>query len=142
MKSVKVISISLGLISLVFGLLKFVNPFRDWYSAQIETSGLPQFAFAFGIIGEIAIGLAFLFPFFVTNISVTRKKGVLIFAHTSLILMMVAATIIHLIPSVPAEVLPLKIKPPAIPLVFAVIAILNLIKIVRGNENIKHRSFN
>ncbi len=131
MNKVKIISVLLGIISLVFGALKFESPFKDWYSTQIETSGLSPFAYTLGIIGEIAIGSAFLFPFLFSNISVSQKKRLLIFAHIALILMMVAATIIHLIPAVPAEVLPLKIKPPVIPLMFAAVAFFNLINNIR-----------
>ena len=59
MKKTKTLSIILGTISVLFGILKFVSPFKDWYAAQIETSGLPQFAYVIGIGGEIIIGLAF-----------------------------------------------------------------------------------
>ena len=137
MKKVKIISISLGIISLAFGLLKFVSPFKDWYGAQIDTSGLPQFAYAFGIMGEIIIGVTFLVPLLVSTISVSRKKWLLIFANTSLIIMMVVATIVHLIPTVPAEVLPLKIKSPVIPLIFGIVALINLINTIKEAKIIR-----
>ena len=121
----KVISISLGVISLAFGLLKFVSPFKDWYATQIETSGLPPSTYALGIAGEIMVGIAFLFPFVIT-VSEKQKRFILLFANVSLGVIMIAATIVHLLPEVPASVLPLKIKPPFIPLVFLGTAIFNL----------------
>jgi hypothetical protein len=130
MNKIKIISISLGIISLSFGLLKFVNPFKDWYRVQIETSGFPASAYTLGIIGEIIIGLLFLLPFII-SLDHKQKRLLLILANASLILMMLVAAVIHLISEVPANVLPLKIKPPIIPLMFLVIAIINLINILR-----------
>jgi hypothetical protein len=48
MKTAEVTSIFLGSISLSFGVLKFVDPFKGWYSVQIESSGLPDFGVYFG----------------------------------------------------------------------------------------------
>ncbi|MEO5562351.1 MAG: hypothetical protein ABIR18_02925, partial [Chitinophagaceae bacterium] len=76
---------------------------------------------------------AFLFPFLIPKIAIKRKKRLLIFANVSLIIMMLAASIVHLIPAVPASVLPLKIKPPVIPLMFVVISFFNLVNTVREN---------
>lgn len=130
MKKIKTISISLGIISLAFGLLKFISPFKDWYSTQIETSGMQSWTYALGIIVETLIGIAFLFPFIIP-MSNKQKRLLLILANGSLILMMIAATVVHLIPEVPADVLPLKIKPPIIPLMFLVLAIINLKNVVK-----------
>ena len=63
MGAIKIISIFLGVMSFTFGVLKFVNPFKEWVEAQIEQSGLPQFSFPLVITGEIITGLLFLFPF-------------------------------------------------------------------------------
>lgn len=130
MNKIKIISISLGIISLTFGLLKFVSPFKGWYTAQIETSGLPHSAHALGIIGEIFIGIAFLLPFLL-SLTNKQKRRFLVLANVFLILMMIAATVVHLIPEVPASVLPLKIKLPIIPLMFLSIAVINLINVLR-----------
>ena len=134
MNKIKIISISLGIISLVFGLLKFVSPFKDWYTAQIETSDLPHSAHALGIIGEIFIGVAFLLPF-ILSVTNKQKHRFLVLANVSLIFMMIAATVVHLIPEVPASVLPLKIKPPIIPLMFLAIAIFNLFNVIKKQQN-------
>ena len=129
MKGTKAFSISLGFISIAFGLLKFISPFKDWYAEQIKTSGLPQFMYAPGIIGEIVTGISFLFPF-TGYLNEKQSRILLMFANISLIILMIAATAIHLIPDVPARVLPLKIKPPIIPLMFLVATIFNLMNTV------------
>jgi hypothetical protein len=129
-KTIKMTSIFLGSINLSFRALKFANPFKDWYSVQIESSGLPDFAFSLGIIAELITGIIFLLPFF---FSVTDRKKFLILtlANSSLIIVMTAATIVHLIPEVPASVLPLKIKSPIIPVMFLTIAVLNQMNVTK-----------
>jgi hypothetical protein len=79
-KKVKIFSISLGFTSFAFGLLKFISPFKDWYAAQIETSGLPHFMYDFGIIGEVVIGVSFLLPF-IGYVKDKPKRRLLIFAN-------------------------------------------------------------
>lgn len=130
MKTVKVTSIFLGSMSLSFGALKFVDPFKDWYSVQIESSGLPDLAFSLGIIAELTTGIIFLLPFL---FSVTDQKKFLILtlANSALIIVLTAATIVHLIPEVPASVLPLKIKSPIIPVMFLTIAVLNQMNVTK-----------
>lgn len=107
MKNVRTLSIFLGLVSLSFGLLKFVDPFKGWYAAQIGASGLPSSFYALGIAGEIITGLAFLVPF-ILSVRDKQKGFLLILANSSLIFILIAATAVHLIPEVPASVLPLK----------------------------------
>ena len=65
MTLVKALSLFLGLMSVAFGALKFVDPFKGWYSVQIASSGLPEPAFALGIGAELLTGLLFLLPFLV-----------------------------------------------------------------------------
>ena len=130
MNKIKIISISLGIISLTFGILKFVSPFNDWYRIQLKTSSLPHAAYALGIAGEIITGVTFLLPFIVP-VADHQKRLLLILANIFLILMMIAATAVHLIPEVPSNVLPLKIKPPIIPLMFLAMAIINLVNVLK-----------
>lgn len=125
MKNTKILSITLGLISLAFGLLKFVDPFKEWYTAQIATSGLPSMSYLFGILGEILTGAALLLPFLVAMDKRTHR-GLLISGHVSFILILIVASIVHLNSNVPSEVLPLKIKPPFIPLGLMILVIVNL----------------
>jgi hypothetical protein len=130
MKMVKMISIILGLMSLSFGALKFIDPFKSWYSVQIESSGLPAFTSPLGIVTELTTGIIYLFPF-LFSIAVRNKILILTLANSSLICVLTAATIVHLIPEVPASVLPLKIKPPFVPLSFLLLAILNQLNVTR-----------
>ena len=60
MKAVRIISAFLGLSIFMFGILKFVNPFKGWYSVQIMNSGMSESLYWLGIIGEISVGMLFL----------------------------------------------------------------------------------
>lgn len=131
----KIISIFLGASMFAFGFLKFFDPFRSWYSVQIETSQLGKTSYALGIIGELAIGLMFL--------SLTRHRKNLshdayhfasLFASVVVIVMMSTGTYVHLHPNVPAEVLPLKIKPPFIPLFFLLAACVNIVMVFKSRN--------
>jgi len=112
----KPLSLFLGILMLTFGLLKVVNPTIDgWFTVQIQQSHLPLSAIPMGKIGEIMTGLLFLFPWF-RAWPERRKERILLLACSSLLLEMLVATYVHLQPGVPAEVLPLGIKPPMLPL--------------------------
>ncbi|OQP68640.1 hypothetical protein [Niastella populi] len=133
MKSIKMLSLGLGVVSLVFGILKFFSPFRDWYHAQIESSGLPQYMYAIGIAGEIITGIVFFLPFLVM-MNDRSKHLLLVLANCLMISIMVAATVVHLIRWVPSAILPLKIKPPVIPLLFMAIAVINLVMVQKSGR--------
>jgi hypothetical protein len=110
------LSLFLGLLMLTFGSLKFVNPTIDgWFHVQIQQSHLPQSAILFGKLGEIMTGLLFLLSRFGPWQSRWADR-VLLIACSSLFFEMLVAVYVHLQPAVPAEVLPLGIKPPVIPL--------------------------
>lgn len=106
----------LGLLMLTFGLLKVVNPTIDgWFHVQVQESHLPHSAILVGKLGEIVTGLLFLLPRY------RRWQGqwadrILLIAGASLFFEMLVAIYVHLQPGVPADVLPLGIKPPVIPL--------------------------
>ena len=40
MKQMKIISLIPGISMFLFGIIKFVNPFKEWYEVQIFKSGL------------------------------------------------------------------------------------------------------
>jgi len=128
MKGQRILNVFLGATILLFGFLKFFSPFRDWYKAQLETSGLPQFLYPVGIGDEIVTGVAFLLPFLL-SMNDKSKRSYLTLANSSIIAIMMVATFVHLVPQVPADILPLKIKPPILPLTFMAIAIFNLVRI-------------
>jgi len=101
---------------LTFGLLKFVSPTIDgWFHVQIQQSHLPHSAILMGKIAEIVTGILFLLPRF-RPWSAKWESRILLIACSSLFLVMLVAVYVHLQPGVPAEVLPLGIKPPVIPL--------------------------
>jgi hypothetical protein len=112
----------LGVAIFLFGFLKFFDPFHSWFEAQIADSGLPAPSFIMGIAGEIGIGLALLGSFFARRQLADSRHAISAGACLSLIVMMCVATYVHLQPNVPADVLPLGIKPPVIPLSFLVLA--------------------
>ncbi len=111
----------------LFGILKFVDPFKGWYTEQITASGLAQISYPLGIMGEIAVGLTlFLCLIYRNQISPRSYKLLTGFSYLGIIAMMLIAVYVHLHPNVPADVLPLNIKPPYIPVFFMLIACSNL----------------
>jgi len=133
-KIVKYNSMFLGSTIFLFGFLKFFDPFRTWFDVQITKSGLPRFSIPMGIAGEMSIGLSLL------SASCFRRKSSKLYgpivsaASAGLIANMGGATYVHLHPEVPANVLPLKIKPPFIPLFFMLLAAVNLFQLHRDNK--------
>lgn len=111
----------------LFGVLKFFDPFRSWYSVQINSSGFDAGAYWMGISGEIVAGLTLLsVAIFIKKSSVVARLAVQ-GACILIVVMMATGIYVHLHPNVPAEVLPLKIKPPYIPAFFLALAVLNLV---------------
>ena len=110
------LSLVLGFLMLTFGLLKVVNPTIDgWFHAQIQQSHLPHSAILMGKLGEILTGVLFLVPR-LRRWPGRWESGILLLACSSLFVEMLVAVYVHLQPEVPAEVLPLGIKLPVIPL--------------------------
>ena len=130
----RVSSVVLGAMSLAFGSLKLISPFRDWYGVQIHTAGLPAESYALGIIGEIVIGIAFLVPLIWTS----TKRALWIVGSLGMIVMMGVAIYVHLHPAVPADVLPLKLKPPIIPAAVLIAAALTLFDLRRRRVRIPY----
>ena len=133
-KILKYNSMFLGATIFMFGVLKFFDPFRTWFDVQITKSGLPRFCIPMGIAGEISIGLSLLSASCFKRKSSNLSGPVLAAASAGLIANMGGATYVHLQPEVPANVLPLKIKPPFIPLFFMLLAAVNLFQLHRDNK--------
>lgn len=131
-KLVKYNSILLGTAIFMFGFLKFFDPFNSWFHIQIAKSGLPSFAIPLGIAGEMAIGLSLLLASVIGERIRGLFKVIIALASAGLIVNMAVATYVHLQPAVPASVLPLGIKPPLIPLLFALLAGVNLFELYRA----------
>lgn len=118
------LSVVLGLLMLTFGCLKFVNPTIDgWFHVQIQQSHLPHSAILMGKIAEIVTGILFLIPRLWRSPAKWAAR-ILLIACSSLFLVMLVAVYVHLQPGVPADVLPLGIKPPVIPLFVLVLDVL------------------
>ena len=133
MKTVRVISTFLGLSIFMFGIVKFVNPFKGWYSVQIINSGMSESLYWLGIIGEISVGMLFLGSVLFRKKLSKKVFGLTIILASSIaIMIMVTAIRTHLHPNVPANVLPLKIKPPFIPGFFLFLAIADIFLISRA----------
>jgi hypothetical protein len=117
---------------LTFGVLKCVNPTIDgWFHVQIQQSHLPHSAILMGKIAEIVTGTLFLLPRF--RPWPARLEGrILLLACSSLFLEMLVAVDVHLQPGVPAEVLPLGIKPPVIPLFVLLLGVMVAIPAWKG----------
>ena len=132
MKAIRIISASLGFSIFMFGIVKFVNPFKGWYSVQIMNSGMDESLYWLGITGEISAGLLFLGSVLFRN-KLSKKvfRLTIILASAMVIMIMVTAIRTHLHPNVPADVLPLKIKPPFIPGFFLLLAIADMVLISR-----------
>jgi hypothetical protein len=127
-------SLFLGLFMFSFGFLKLFEPFRTWFDVQITSSGLPRLSIPLGKVGELAIGLGLLSAPFVKQ-KIPKLSGPIIFAASAgLIVNMGIATYVHLQPEVPANVLPLGIKPPFIPLFVMFLASMNLYQLYRVNK--------
>lgn len=126
MKAIKSISLFLGISMFMFGVLKFVDPFKGWYTVQVTNSGLGEFSYWLGITGEIAVGLVFLLSVYLRNVLSVRLGSYTLMAVSGTVLvMMMTGIYVHLHPNVPADVLPLKIKPPYIPVFFMLLALWN-----------------
>jgi len=112
---VKPLSLFLGALMFMFGLLKFFQPFRGWFDIQIQQSHMPHEAVLAGKVGEMVTGCLFLLPWVGGFVAVKRRDQLLLIACFILFMQMGVAIYVHLQPQVPAGVLPLGIKPPFIP---------------------------
>ena len=139
-KSVKFITGFLGVSLFMSGILKFVNPVKEWYRIQVMASELPfpEISYWTGQLTEIAVGLGFLFLLF-KHKNLTRNTFNRIFYTGNILItaMMLAAFYVHLHPNVPSDVLPLKIRLPYIPGFFLLLSILNM---YQGKETSAHNN--
>lgn len=138
MKYTKITTWFLAISMFMFGILKFVNPFKSWYTIQVTNSGLGQVSYIMGIMGEIAVGITLL----VCLIHRQRisTKVYVFFTNISfftIIIMMLTGVYVHLHPNVPANVLPLKVKPPYIPVFFLLIAFSNIALTIQNMRKTK-----
>lgn len=118
------------------GILKFIDPFKSWYTAQITNSGLAPILYPLGIMGEVAVGITLLVCLIYRNRISTKFYNLLTrLSFLGVTVMMLTAVYVHLDPHVPAEVLPLKIKPPYIPILFLFISLSNIYLSIKPRED-------
>ena len=128
-------SLFLGTVMFMFGFLKFFDPINTWFHVQISKSGLPPLSVPMGIVAEMSIGLSLLLAFFFRERIGGLFKPIVSLASAGLVFNMAVATYVHLQPEVPASVLPLGLKPPFIPLIVMLLAVLNLFELHRAHDN-------
>lgn len=133
MKYLNISNLFLGVSMFMFGILKFVDPFKGWYTVQIANSELGQLSYSMGITGEITVGVI-LFVCLIYGKKISTKLYYILtsLSFSAVIIMMLTGVYVHLHPNVPADVLPLKIKPPYIPIFFLLVAFSNLILTIRN----------
>jgi hypothetical protein len=134
-KVLKYNSLFLGTVMFMFGFLKFFDPINTWFHVQILKSGLPPLSIPMGIASEIAIGLGLLLASFFREKIGSLFSPIVSLASAGLIFNMAVAIYVHLQPEVPADVLPLGIKPPFIPLIVMLLAVLNLFELHRAHDD-------
>lgn len=118
------VSLFLGVLMFMSGFLKFFEPFQGWFEIQIQQSHLPQESILAGKLGEMVVGCLFLLPWLRRSLTQRSRDQLLLIACTILVAQMGTAIYVHLQPEVPASVLPLGIKPPVIPGVVLLLALL------------------
>jgi len=132
MKFLKARSWILGLFMFLFGALKLINPFGGWFHTQLITSGIGDFAFPFGVGAEISTGLILLVALIYKDKILPKQFFTfIIFGSGLVVVMMTTAIYVHLQPNVPANVLPLGIKPPVIPISVLILAATNILLTIK-----------
>ena len=138
MKAIKLISCFLSIGMFLFGILKALSPtIHGWFTVQMTNSGLAAYLpIWMGIAGEIVVGSALLLSLLIDkNLAGKNFKLIVLLASAAILPMMATAIYVHLQPNVPAEVLPLKIKPPFIPVFFMLLALTNIYLIQRKTKD-------
>ena len=120
----KSLSLFLGVLMFMFGLLKFFQPFHGWFDIQIQQSHLPHEAILAGKLTEMVTGGLFLLPWLRKSLTAKSRDQLLLIACSLLVAQMSVAIYVHLQPQVPASVLPLGIKLPVIPFVVLLLGLL------------------
>lgn len=115
----------------MFGFLKFFQPIRGWFDIQIQQSQLPHEAILAGKVTEMITGILFLLPWFWKSLTAKSKDQILLIACLMLFTQMGVAIYVHLQPGVPANVLPLGIKPPVIPVFVLLLGLLTAFDVWR-----------
>ena len=128
LKAQKILTGLLGAFLLMAGTVKFFDPFTTMFAKQIALSELPFPTLSrwAGQLGEMTAGVLLLVVMIGGRKLNTELRNKAMLASTLLTTaIMVVAVYVHLLPSVPAEVLPLQSKPPVMTLIILGLAWLN-----------------
>ncbi|MEH6451825.1 MAG: hypothetical protein V7782_02175 [Psychromonas sp.] len=124
----KLLTALLGGFLVMAVMVKFIDPFATMFATQIALSELPfpllsKWA---GQSGEISAGIILL-SVLILGKRITDKVSTQLFYFASLIttIIMFVAVYVHLLPSAPAEVLPLQSKPPVMTLIIILLVGIN-----------------
>ncbi|NLS12465.1 hypothetical protein HGP28_06070 [Vibrio sp. SM6] len=124
----KILTGLLGAFMVMAGTVKFFDPFTTMFAKQITLSELPFPTLSrwVGQLGEIFAGLLLLVVMIGNKVLPAPIKYKAMQLSTLLTTaIMIVAVHVHLLPSVPAEVLPLQSKPPVMTLIILGLAWLN-----------------
>ena len=124
----KILTGLLGAFMVMAGTVKFFDPFTTMFAKQIALSELPFPTLSrwAGQLGEIFAGLLLLMVMIGNKALAAPIKDKAMQLSTLLTTaIMIVAVYVHLLPSVPAEVLPLQSKPPIMTLIILGLAWLN-----------------
>ena len=125
---IKIITGFLGIGMLLPGLGKFTEPFKTFIYKQLLLSGMPFPEILQHVVklSEIGIGLILIYIAFSGNkLSTAFRNKIFYLGNGIIMIMMIVAIYVHLHPNVPAEILPLGIKPPAMAVVYILLVVLN-----------------
>ncbi|MDA0154761.1 hypothetical protein OH460_20775 [Vibrio sp. Makdt] len=124
----KILTGLLGAFMVMAGTVKFFDPFTTMFAKQIALSELPFPTLSrwMGQLGEIFAGLLLLAVMIGNKALAAPIKDRAMQLSTLLTTaIMIVAVYVHLLPNVPAEVLPLQSKPPVMTLIILGLAWLN-----------------
>lgn len=130
----KILTGLLGAFMVMAGTVKFFDPFTTMFAKQIALSELPFPTLSrwLGQLGEIFAGLLLLAVMIGNKALAAPIKDRAMQLSTLLTTaIMIVAVYVHLLPSVPAEVLPLQSKPPVMTLIILGLAWLNAFLYIR-----------
>ncbi|CAH7217964.1 MULTISPECIES: hypothetical protein [Gammaproteobacteria] len=130
----KILTGLLGAFMVMAGTVKFFDPFTTMFAKQIALSELPFPTLSrwAGQLGEIFAGLLLLVVMIGDKALAAPIKDKAMQLSTLLTTaIMIVAVYVHLLPSVPAEVLPLQSKPPVMTLIILGLAWLNAFLYIR-----------
>ena len=125
---IKIITGFLGIGMLLPGLGKFTEPFKTFIYKQLLLSGMPfpELMQHFVKLSEVAIGMTLIYIAFSGNkLSTAIRSKIFYLGNAIIMVMMIVAFYVHLHPNVPAEILPLGFKPPAMAGFYMLLVVVN-----------------